>query len=489
MAASNNNNQYKVMKKSFETRSHHLFDLHGIQKMSIVMLLFCWMGTLAAQSPEGVNYQAVVRDGGSLLANQTIEIRFTFVSGGSQIYQETQSLTTDARGLVNAVIGSGTPITGTMNDVPWKNGDIELSVEMNAGAGYVNLGTTGMESVPYSFYANQVADLAGHTIGELDNVDVASANTGDVLKFDGLNWSPGQISVSQPWTETGNQIHYSGNAVGIRTSSITSTLTVAGNQDMVDFASGLRKMRIYGSTLGAIEFFGASGSKNVAIGYTNGNQDYGFVGIHNSNSEERAYMEIVSNTGRIITNGPNGYRNVAMTWISGCNDCGSVSVYDGNSREAGMYVNSSGQGIVFGDVKNFRMEHPDLPGKEIWYASLEGPEAAAYERGTATLVNGKAQISLSDHFEIVAATEGLTVILTPLSGSSKGLAVINKSGSGFEVVELFDGKGNYEFDWEIKAVRKGYENYRVIRDESESRPGGLEEEEREHEKNPAGIME
>lgn len=27
-----------------------------------------------------------------------------------------------------------------------------------------------------------------------------------------------------------------------------------------------------------------------------------------------------------------------------------------------------------------------------------------------------------------------------------------------------NGTGSYEFDWEVKAVRKGYENYEVIRD-------------------------
>ena len=197
-------------------------------------------------------------------------------------------------------------------------------------------------------------------------------------------------------------------------------------------------------------------------------------------------MEIANNIGRIVTRGPNDARNTTLTWLSGCNDCGYIGVYDANSLEAGMYVNTSGQGVVFGDIKNFRMEHPTQPDKEIWYASLEGPEAGAYDRGTAQLVNGKAKVELSDHFAMVAANEGLTVVLTPMSGASKGLAVMNKSNTGFEVVELFEGQGTYEFDWEIKAVRQGFEDYRVIRDAEESRPGSPLEIEREHEKNPAG---
>jgi hypothetical protein len=54
-------------------------------------------------------------------------------------------------------------------------------------------------------------------------------------------------------------------------------------------------------------------------------------------------------------------------------------------------------------------------------------------------------------------------MLTPLSASSKGLAVIQKGLTSIEVQELFDGKGNYDFDYEIKAVRKGHEDYQIIR--------------------------
>jgi hypothetical protein len=32
-----------------------------------------------------------------------------------------------------------------------------------------------------------------------------------------------------------------------------------------------------------------------------------------------------------------------------------------------------------------------------------------------------------------------------------------------EVKELHRGTGNYEFDWEVKCVRKGHEDYRVTR--------------------------
>jgi hypothetical protein len=48
-----------------------------------------------------------------------------------------------------------------------------------------------------------------------------------------------------------------------------------------------------------------------------------------------------------------------------------------------------------------------------------------------------------------------------------GLAVVEKTEKGFKVKELMKGKGNYQFDWEVKGVRKGYEDYKVVRDKEE----------------------
>ena len=137
------------------------------------------------------------------------------------------------------------------------------------------------------------------------------------------------------------------------------------------------------------------------------------------------------------------------------------------SIRAGMYVDAAGNGVIFKDVNNFRMEHPEDPSKEIWYACIEGPEVAAYERGTATLVNGEVTVDFSEHFELVINPEYMTVILTPLSADSKGMAVVEKTASGFTVKELANGTGNYSFDWEVKSVRKGYEDYKTIREQAD----------------------
>ena len=73
----------------------------------------------------------------------------------------------------------------------------------------------------------------------------------------------------------------------------------------------------------------------------------------------------------------------------------------------------------------------------------------------------------------------MTVILTPLSASSEGLAVIEKTTSGFKVKELRSGTGNYSFDWEVKCVRQGFENYQVVRDIDENQLRNAQKEIRE----------
>ena len=136
--------------------------------------------------------------------------------------------------------------------------------------------------------------------------------------------------------------------------------------------------------------------------------------------------------------------------------------------KAAMYVNADGDGeMTVNGVKPFHMEHPKDPKKQIWYCAIEGPEAAAYERGTAQLTSGEVRVDFSEHFELVVNPGTLTVTLTPLDANSKGLAVIEKTATGFIVKELNGGTGNYEFDWRVEGVRKGYEDFEVIRDKAE----------------------
>jgi hypothetical protein len=173
--------------------------------------------------------------------------------------------------------------------------------------------------------------------------------------------------------------------------------------------------------------------------------------------------------------GANGNNNVMLSYITGFPNHGAITVYDedGNQR-AGMYVEDNGTGALWAGVKLFRVPDPDVATRDIWYGCIEGPELAMYVRGTARLVNGRARIELPDHFRKLADEQGMTVQLTPRSAESKGLAAVQVSLNGIEVVELLNGRGNYEFDWRVEAVRKEHRDFRVYRPWDEVMPAGTD---------------
>jgi len=171
-----------------------------------------------------------------------------------------------------------------------------------------------------------------------------------------------------------------------------------------------------------------------------------------------------SYVGYVETFGANGNSNTRLTWIAGYPNHGAVAVYDSNgTRKASIYVNDNGDGVLFTTTKSFREPDPDDPTRDIWYGCIEGPELAMYVRGTARLVNGRARIELPDHFRKLADEQGMTVQLTPRSAESRGLAAVRVSLEGIEVAELLNGRGNYEFDWRVEAVRKDHRDFRVYR--------------------------
>ena len=218
------------------------------------------------------------------------------------------------------------------------------------------------------------------------------------------------------------------------------------------------------------EFYGPNGLTNIHFSSRANNNNRGYMSVADEKGNHMGIITITDmGAGNFRTYGPNNSTNFSVGHLSSNANHGYVSVMDANSNtKAGMYVNSSGQGQIFADIKNFRMDHPENEGSSIWYASIEGPEAAAYERGTGRLSDGEVFISYSDHYGMVANTNTVTIQLTPHSADTYGLAVIEKSSGGFKVKELKGGTGNFSFDWEVKAKRKGFEDYEVIRPDNKA---------------------
>jgi hypothetical protein len=130
----------------------------------------------------------------------------------------------------------------------------------------------------------------------------------------------------------------------------------------------------------------------------------------------------------------------------------------------GIQATGPDQTTFAATIKNFWVPNPDDATTDIWYACVEGPEAAMYVRGTAHLTNGRATVSLPRHFAaMLSSIQTMTVQVTPSGLDCRGLAVTRKGADSFDVGELLQGQSNGAFDWEAKAVRRGFEQYKVVR--------------------------
>jgi len=130
--------------------------------------------TAIAQTPQAFKYQAVVRDAaGEILSATTVSLRMSIhegSAGGTVIYRETHSATTNQFGLVNIKTGNGTPDIGTFSAISWGSGSRFLETELDPAGGttYVSMGTAQLMSVPYALYAENTANI--------DDADADPAN-------------------------------------------------------------------------------------------------------------------------------------------------------------------------------------------------------------------------------------------------------------------------------------------------------------------------
>ena len=96
----------------------HLFTLLIVALFTATALL---PQKARAQSPEEMSYQAVIRDtDGNLVVNTTVGMQISILQGsktGTGIYIETQTLISNANGLVSLEIGTGIVQNGKISNV------------------------------------------------------------------------------------------------------------------------------------------------------------------------------------------------------------------------------------------------------------------------------------------------------------------------------------------------------------------------------------
>jgi len=149
---------------------------------TLLSVLFCAI-TFAQSVPQGINYQAVVRDAnGDVLMNQTLTIQFSVISDITTSvvsWQETHTVNTNDYGLYTAIIGGGTATSvgssATFDVIDWGASNHLLKVEVDYGNGLVDMGTTAFMSVPYSLNVDPTDELQSLSISG-DTLFISSGN-------------------------------------------------------------------------------------------------------------------------------------------------------------------------------------------------------------------------------------------------------------------------------------------------------------------------
>jgi hypothetical protein len=178
----------------------------------LAVLLVQYMGVFAQNAPQGFNYQCIVRDAnGSPVASQMATLLFSLCTGapnGPIAYSEKYVTPTNEYGLVNLVVGQGTPLQGTFSDINWAASAHYLSVSIETSPNvFDELGASQLMSVPYALFAQSSANSGGDdwgaqtvqtaptlsgngTTGSPLQLAPQNAQTGQVLKWDGTKWIP-----------------------------------------------------------------------------------------------------------------------------------------------------------------------------------------------------------------------------------------------------------------------------------------------------------
>jgi len=180
-----------------------------MKKVILVFSLFIALNSFS-QVPQGINYQAAIRNTNGLTVNNAnVGIRMNILQGspsGTVVYSETFLETTSNIGLVNFVIGQGTPLAGTFSGINWGTGPyfLEVAADETGGSNYAVIGTQQMMSVPYALYAENSGTPGPQGLQGIQGL-TGPAGAQGIPGTDGLDGAVGATGPQGPIGLTGPQ--------------------------------------------------------------------------------------------------------------------------------------------------------------------------------------------------------------------------------------------------------------------------------------------
>ena len=213
----------------------------------LLLLIFASIFTYS-QENTGISYQALIVDsqGESLpgfdnvnvpLSNKDVCIKFSIVNNQTNTvdYSESQSLTTNEFGIVDAIIGSGTPLSSNVwSDVEWSAIAKRLIVEVDISNGCVDyslLSDQLLNYVPFALYAEN----SGNQDFVDENKELIDALTEDVDQNEAdADAAIAALQADVDQNESDSDTAEAANAAAIAAEIARATASEAANAERID---------------------------------------------------------------------------------------------------------------------------------------------------------------------------------------------------------------------------------------------------------------
>lgn len=468
-----------------------------------------------AQAPSAINYQAAVRNSsGAVLASALVQVRFTIhdaTASGAVLFQETNTATTTAQGILNTTIGSGTAVTGTMAGIDWSTGVKFLEVELNTGSGYTSIGSQQMVSVPYALYAAKSGNTSPWT---LSGTDIFNNNTGKVgigtstvssmfySQINGLGTvgtgpmyqgtlmvtgAASGASASGVYAEGGwrgvfgrNKGASSGiEAIGVyglldSGASYTSGMGVKGDAS----ASGPTNYGVYGTASNGTGInygvYGKTSSKGAGIYGVNTGPGFAFTPtfvtitpaiaaqqrsvsggfqtalLAHSSAPSGSYSTGIIAAGDSANTINYGITAYARGGTTSTNYAVYASASGGATNYAGYFSGSTYSVYSASGTKSFKIDHPlDPENKYLVHSSVESNDMMNLYNGNVTTdASGQAKVKLPSYF--TALNKDFKYQLTCIGTFAQAIIGEEISGNSFTIKT---DKPNVKVSWQVAGVR------------------------------------
>ncbi|MEM7375630.1 MAG: hypothetical protein AAF587_43965, partial [Bacteroidota bacterium] len=195
-----------------------------MRKLYLALLFFFTsFSFLYSQTPYGISYQAIVRDGNALWTNSFVKATFQILQSDTLKFEEFHNVTTNDYGLFTVIIGEGTSVQGSLSALDWSHGNYDLQVFFSIGGNSMDMGSSRLVSVPYSLFADKARTVDSLSITDLIDVDPNAANAGQILQWNGSNWEA-----------TDPTIYQAGQGISINGSSIQNTGDIDASDDITN---------------------------------------------------------------------------------------------------------------------------------------------------------------------------------------------------------------------------------------------------------------